>query len=139
MIMPPIMRVDNSPGCLIGDLKSVVTTSKLDAEGLCKSISEVVRSSSLESLGVMHHALNRVCGLCSSKLLFVSLLRPYTTGIARIVLTELGVDVKHTHCFFEGLFRGLMKGVTFLPEELAVAQERTRVISSQRRTEHHWL
>ena len=78
----------------------------------------------LQSLPVVHHTLDGVGCLCTVELFLVGLL---TTGNrhCQYIFAEISVDIEHTLCLFLGLLGSCVHGMTFLPQEFTVAQERT--------------
>ena len=102
----------------------VVLVGKGNVKSLGKAVAKVVGSTGLQSLSVVHHALDGVGSFGTVELLFVGLLTPGDRH-GQHVLTEVGVDVQHLLGESLGFLGSGVHGVAFLPQKFPVTQERT--------------
>ena len=78
----------------------------------------------LKRFSVVHKSFDRVSVLSARKLVRGSFCSLYN-GNCEILLMEIGIDIKHTHCLFTRILFGCVHCVTFLPKEFAGAEEGT--------------
>ena len=114
----------HAPGGLEGVDTLVVLIGKGDVKCLGEAIAEVVGSTCLQSLLIMHHALDGVGGLGAVELFLVGLLAP-GNGHGQHVLAEVGIQVQHLLSESLGLLCAGVHGMTLLPQKLPMAQEGT--------------
>ena len=89
-----------------------------NVECSCEAVTEVVGSTCLKCLSVMHKSLDSVGSFCACKLVTVGLSALYNRHCERL-FAEFGINVEHTLCFFDSLLSGSVDSVTLLPEELS--------------------
>ena len=114
----------DAPGRLEGVDLLVVLIRIENVERLGKAVAEEVGRARLQGLAVVHHALDRIGRLGAVELFLVGLLAARDRH-GQHVLAEVGIHIEHALCLLAGLLGRGVHGVALLPEELAVAQERT--------------
>ncbi len=114
----------HTPGGLVGIGLLVVLVGELNLKCLGEAVTEVVGGTGLQSLAVMHHALDGVGGLGTVELFLVGL-AALGNGHGQHVLAEVSIDVQHGLGESLGFLSGGMQGMALLPQELPVAQEGT--------------
>ena len=119
------MRVDTPHDVSVDVLHRLVARLELDVEHLGEVLTEVVRRAGLQRTTVAHQRFDRIRPLGAGKLLALGLLA-VDHRHRELGLGEVLVDAEHLPRFFLGLFRRLVRGVPFLPEELGRAQEQPR-------------
>ena len=102
-----------------------VFISILNAERPCKTVPEIVRSSRLQSHSVMHKRLYAIRRFRACEFIAFGL-SAADNGHSQRLFAEIGVNVKHSFRFRYCLFRGRVRRMSFLPQELSRTQERTR-------------
>ena len=105
-------------------LLHVVLIGKGNAELLGKTVAEEVTRTGLESLLVMHHALDGVGVDCTGELFLIGLVAA-DNGHGQIVLAEVGIDLELMQSLLAGFRLGGVESVSLLPKELTAAQEGT--------------
>ena len=112
----------NTPGSLEGVGALVVLIGEGNVKGLCKAVTEIVGSTGLECLAVVHHALHGIGCLSTVELLLIGLLAAGDRHRQHI-FAEIGIQIQHLLRERLGLLGGGVHGVPFLPQKLPVAQE----------------
>ena len=81
-----------------------------------------MRSTTLQSLAILHHRLDSISILGTSETLCLAL---YTLDnrYSHIVLGKVGIHVQHALSLGNSLFLSSMSRMTFLPQELSSTQE----------------
>ena len=108
----------NAPAGLMRVDPLIILIRILYIESSCKTVAEIVRSTSLKSLTVVHESLDSICSLSAGKFITVGLSALNNRHCKRI-LAELRIEIEHTLCLFDSLVSGCMDSMTFLPEELS--------------------
>ena len=85
---------------------------------------QIVRSTGLQSFAILHHCLNGV-GVQGAGKFFGFAFTPRNNGNGQIFFGKSFVNIQNTHGFFFGFFKSGMGRVTFLPQKLGCAQEKT--------------
>ena len=114
----------HAPGSLEGVGFLVVLVGELNAKGSGKAVAEIVGGTGLQSLPVVHHALDGVGRLRAVELLLLGLLTPGDRH-GQHILAEVGVDVQNGSGKVLGLLGSGMDGMSLLPQKFPVAQEGT--------------
>ena len=113
-----------TPGGLHRVLLHIVLVGKGDAELLCKTVAEEVTRTGLESLLVMHHALDGVGVDCTGELFLIGLVAADNRH-SQIILAEVGIDLELMQSLLTSFCLGGVESMPLLPEKLTAAQERT--------------
>ena len=95
-----------------------------DIESLRKTISEIMTCTRLKCFSIVHESFDCVSVLSARKLVRGSFCALYN-GNCEILLMEIGIYIKHTHCLFTRILFGCVHCVTLLPEEFAGTEEGT--------------
>ena len=105
-------------------LQFVLFVCILNVECLRKSIAKVVARTGLQCLAVMHQRFDGVGSFCTGEFLFVCLSSFYNRD-CQYLLAEICVHIQHLDSSFLSLFGCCMCRMSFLPQELSGAQERS--------------
>ena len=115
-------------------MQGIVTTGKGNIKAAGKTVTEVMRSTALQSHAVMHHRLNGI-GLYSTGKAFLFGLAASYNGNSQCFFIEIGINLQHTEGFLLRFFFCFMDGVAFLPEKFRGSQEGTgRFLPAHHRT-----
>ena len=106
-------------------LRLVVLVQEGDVERLGKVLAEEVARAALQGLAVLHHRLDGVSVQRSGEALGLAL-HALKHGDGHPVLREVGIYLQHLLCLGFGFLAGGVRGVAFLPQEFACAQEWAR-------------
>ena len=108
----------HAPRSLVRIYLLIVLVGEHDIECLCKTVTEIVGGSCLESLAVVHKSL--YCVGCNSACKLIALgLSALYNGHCKVLLAELSIYVQHTLGLFDSLLSCCVNGMTLLPEELS--------------------
>ena len=102
----------------------IIFIRELNAECFCKSVTEVVAGTGLQCLSVMHQRLDGVGGNGTCKFLFICL-ASFDNRNSQYLLTEVCINIQHLLGTCLCLFLSRMYGMSFLPQELSGAKERS--------------
>ena len=108
----------------MGVLELVVLIGEGDVKLLGKARAEIVACAGLESLAVVHHALNSVGVDRAGELLLLGLVAS-DNGHRQIVFAHIGVNLELLQGLLAGLLLGGVQSVTLLPKELSASEEGT--------------
>ena len=109
----------------MGECQLVISACELDTESLGKTVAEIVGSTCLKCLTIVHKCLDSIGSLSACELITVGL-SALNYGHSQILLTEVSIAVEHTLCLFDSLLgRSFMDSMTLLPQEFSGTKERT--------------
>ena len=117
----------HAPGGLINIFQLIVFIRKLDAEGFCKAVSEVVAGAGLKRLSVVHKSLDGI-GCLRAREFFLVCLLSLNDRDSKHLLAEVRIQVQHLDGAFLCLLHGGVGGVSLLPEKLSGAKEGSRFL-----------
>ena len=115
----------HAPAGLVSVDEFIFLIRVLDTERAGKSVAEVVARAGLQRLAVVHEGLDRVGRLGAGKFFLVGL-AALDHRDRQELLAEVRVDVEHLLGAGLRLLSGRVDRVTFLPQKLHGAEERTR-------------
>ena len=102
----------------MGEYSLVVLIGVFDIESLSEAVTEVMGSTGLKSLTVVHKSLDSVSGNSTGELIAISLLA-LNNRHSKGLFAEFSIYIQHTLSLFDSLLSSSVDGVAFLPEELS--------------------
>ena len=99
----------------MNELVILVCISNIECFG--ESVTEVVARTGLQCLSIMHQCLDRICCLCSCKLLFFSFLT-LNHRDRQLIFEEICIYIQHLQRALLRFFCGRVDRMAFLPQEL---------------------
>ena len=108
----------HTPGGLVNIFQLIILIRKLNTEGFCKAIAEVVARTGLQCLTIMHQRFNCIGCFCTRKFFFFCFASLYHRN-CKYLLSKIRILIQHLDCTLFCFFSGCMCCMALLPQKLS--------------------
>ena len=102
----------------------IILICKLNTEGFCKAVAEVVARTGLQCLAIMHQRFNCIGCFCTRKFFFFRF-ASLDHRNRKYLLSKIRIFIQHPDRTLFCFFSGCMCRMAFLPQKLSGTQKRT--------------